>query len=350
MFLPTVKSVHKSPELDLVGWYTLVPRSGPIPDVLPIHSQILSQYNESAILLAFHPEDVLDNSGGKLPVTIYESNYEAEDGAGGKTTQSPQKKQQPQGAEDEDKEMKDGESATLKLKFRELPFSVETGEAEMISMDYVAGGAGNAAAKSREKTVATETDPTGKGKAKAKREAAGKEEGDDQSSAPEQALLSREEEELVSALTAKANAIKMLHARIQLIIKYLEQLPPSYVSGGGQGSQDATMTGNNNYTVPSNTILRSIQALVTRLALLDLSADEDFQKEMLSESNDVQLVSLLDDVIQSASEVRELGKKFAIVESGKASQRARNADLTGAPMAGSLSLTDDVLPSTKIGI
>jgi COP9 signalosome complex subunit 6 len=34
----------------------------------------------------------------------------------------------------------------LNLKFRELPYSVETGEAEMISVDFVARGGGNATA------------------------------------------------------------------------------------------------------------------------------------------------------------------------------------------------------------
>ena len=40
----------------------------------------------------------------------------------------------------------DGQEAQLDLKFRELPYSVETGEAEMISVDFVAKGGGNATA------------------------------------------------------------------------------------------------------------------------------------------------------------------------------------------------------------
>lgn len=34
----------------------------------------------------------------------------------------------------------------LHIRFRELPYSIETGEAEMISVDFVARGAGNAMA------------------------------------------------------------------------------------------------------------------------------------------------------------------------------------------------------------
>lgn len=40
----------------------------------------------------------------------------------------------------------DGQDAPLDLKFRELPYSVETGEVEMISVDFVARGGGNATA------------------------------------------------------------------------------------------------------------------------------------------------------------------------------------------------------------
>jgi COP9 signalosome complex subunit 6 len=88
-----VKDVHKVPALDLVGWYSILPASGPQPVHLPIHRQILHSYNESAILLGFHPTAALGGSaGGKLPLTIYESNYEAEE---------------PATAIGEDKEMKD---------------------------------------------------------------------------------------------------------------------------------------------------------------------------------------------------------------------------------------------------
>ena len=94
---------------------------------MPIHQQILHTYNETAVLLAFHPSSVLEGAavGGKLPLTIYESVYENNEGQGMDI---------------------DGAEAPLELKFRELPYSVETGEAEMISVDFVARGGGNATA------------------------------------------------------------------------------------------------------------------------------------------------------------------------------------------------------------
>ena len=134
--LQQFKDVHKAPALELVGWFTVAPTSGPDLDHLSIHRQILHTYNESAVLLAFHPSVVAEGAttGGKLPLTIYESVYEDE----GITARD---------SGDEDKAMQiEGQETHLNLKFRELPYSVETGEAEMISVDFVARGGGNATA------------------------------------------------------------------------------------------------------------------------------------------------------------------------------------------------------------
>ena len=130
--LQQYKDVHKAPALELVGWFTTTPASGPQQQHIPIHQQILHTYNESAILLAFHPTNVLDGEtvGGKLPLTIYETIYESD-----------------QTNKDEDQSMQiDNAESPLSFKFKELPYSVETGEAEMISVDFVARGGGNATA------------------------------------------------------------------------------------------------------------------------------------------------------------------------------------------------------------
>ncbi|KAH8680987.1 hypothetical protein BX600DRAFT_445465 [Xylariales sp. PMI_506] len=307
--LDQMKTIHKSPQLDLVGWYTLLPKTGPTPAILPIHSWILSEHNESSLLLAFHPEEAVNQSvGSKLPLTIYESNYEVDE---------------PKSEQGEDKEMRDGD-APLKLKFRELPYSVETGEAEMISMDFVARGAGNATvveARDQPKPAKrTETDAKGKRRVL--------ESDAEESMIAEEHVLSREDEELISTLTAKANATKMLQSRINLLIKYLERLPPAYISGTVASSTEDITT--DSHTVPSHTILRSIQALVNRLALLAPSSATTFEQEMLSEANDVHLVSLLNGVLQSSIGIRDIGKKHHAVETAK-SQSKRNhlADLAG---------------------
>jgi COP9 signalosome complex subunit 6 len=274
-----VKDVHKVPALDLVGWYTILPTSGPQPIHLPIHRQILHSYNESAILLGFHPAAVLEGSvGGKLPLTIYESNYEADDitTSGG-----------------EDREMKDGEPQ-LALKFKELPYSVETGEAEMISVDFVARGGGNATAvDGTVKSTLEKGEAVSKGKTRASKK---EEKEAETSKTDDQHILSREDEELIASLTAKANAIKMLHARINLITLYLQNLPPSYISNV---VPEGVESNEKKYTPVNHAILRSIQALLSRLSLLIPADAAAFEHELMSEQNDVNLVSLLSTITQS---------------------------------------------------
>jgi COP9 signalosome complex subunit 6 len=313
-----VKDVHKVPALDLVGWYSILPASGPQPVHLPIHRQILHSYNESAILLGFHPTAALGGSaGGKLPLTIYESNYEAEE---------------PATAIGEDKEMKDGESQ-LALRFKVLPYSVETGEAEMISVDFVARGGGNATAvDGTTKTPAVEkSEPSSdKGKGKTRASKKSEEQDPEASKADEQQILSREDEELIASLTAKANAIKMLHARINLIAIYLQNLPPSYILNVVPEDVEPT---EKKYTPVNHSVLRSIQALLTRLSLLVPADAVAFERQLMSEQNDVNLVSLLSTLTQSIKDVRETGRKFAIVDTQKGIKS--KSDRSGGPWGGS---------------
>lgn len=308
-----MKDVHKSPALDLVGWYTIIPNTGPQPIHLPIHQQILSFFNESAILLGFHPEEVLgDAVGGKLPLTIYESNYEAEESSG---------------ETGEDKEMKDGEPQ-LKLRFKELPFTVETGEAEMISIDFVARGGGNAAAINdiSKKGAPTEQGIVGKSKGKGKSKEISEDPVRTESTKREEISLSREDEEKLASLTAKANAIKMLQSRINLIATYLQRLPPSYVSDGVASEADIE---SKNYVPVNHSILRSIQALLGRLSVLIPADSQGFDNELISEKNDVSLISLLGELTKSAYEIRETGKKFSVIENVKVNKAMKQGGLGG---------------------
>ncbi|PHH76014.1 hypothetical protein CDD80_1879 [Ophiocordyceps camponoti-rufipedis] len=315
--LEQMMTVHKERQLDLVGWYTLLPTSGPTPSVVPIHKQILQQWNESALLLGFHPEEALKHSvGGKLPLTIYESNYEVDDSAGG-------------GAEgDEDKRMDDGETAALKLKFREVPYSVETDDTEMISMNYIAGAGGNAStvsgtASTKEDRPARSVESNGKGK----RRLVESEADDTAKSLPDaDEVLTHDEEKTLATLTAKANAIKMLHARLRLIATYLERLPPTPPPTTAEDSMDTDST------TPSLPILRQIQALVTRLDLVIPSDSEAFAAESLQQANDVQLMDLLNSVMQAVGKTREVGRQSAVVENGKAVGRRGPAGLSADAM------------------
>jgi len=122
--------VHKDPPLELVGWWSTAPSTGPEASHLHLHRQLLQNYNESAVFLAFHPSQLQASEAhnSKLPLTIYESVLEDE------------------GNNDASKDMEiDGQEA-VSLRFRELRYSVETGEAEMIGVNTIVQSSGTAAA------------------------------------------------------------------------------------------------------------------------------------------------------------------------------------------------------------
>ncbi|KAK4189299.1 hypothetical protein QBC35DRAFT_149717 [Podospora australis] len=318
--LDQMKLVHKNPQLDLVGWYSLVSASGPTEVHLPIHRQI-SAVNESAVLLGFVAESIIapSSTGDSLPIVIYETNMEAEG---------------------EDKEMKDSENPTkMVLRFRQLPYTTETGEAEMIAMQYIREGGGNASldinleqfdkkiavddGKGKRRAVAAAVSPStkrkGKGKAVEEEVLAQEEVGEGGSFSSPDANLSKVEAEHMAALQAKYNAIKMLKARVALIATYLQRLPPVYTSGEQTTAEAAELAkgSGGQFTVPSNNVLRHIQALVTNVELVTPTEQAALQRELQKETNDVKLISLISDLVKSVSEVREAGRKFHIVEGQK---------------------------------
>ncbi|KAK3996137.1 hypothetical protein QBC44DRAFT_158127 [Cladorrhinum sp. PSN332] len=308
--LQQMKLVHKSPALDLVGWYSLAPKSGPLPLHLPIHRQITA-LNDSAVFVGFHIEDMVSpTAGDPLPVTIYESNLEAEG---------------------EDKEMKDSENPTRMVpRFRKLPYTIETGEAEMIAMQFIREGGANAS--SSEPTILDQFDKKiavddGKGKRRAVAAKDRKGKGKQKEEAPVEAVnspdanLTKIETEYMSALQGKANALKMLKARLNLIITYLARLPPAFTTGNETIAQaaEAARASGGQYTVPVNNILRHINALVTNIELV--APAEHLRKEILQETNDVNLIALVADLLTSADEVREVGRKAALVEQYRQSGR-----------------------------
>ena len=126
----TDKEVHADQALDLVGIFTLGSVDGPRPEDVPLVQFLKANYSDDVNLILFHPEIITNNSlgGGKLPLTLWESFYEP-------------------GTEGADKGLQVdgwGLGSQLQLKFRQIPFEVETGEAEMIAVDHVAKGATNA--------------------------------------------------------------------------------------------------------------------------------------------------------------------------------------------------------------
>jgi COP9 signalosome complex subunit 6 len=110
---------------------------------------------------------------------------------------------------------------------------------------------------------------------------------------------------VLANLTAKANAIRMLHARIRLLKNYLE-LP---------------VTGE-----PNHQILRALKSLThSRLALLTPADAAAFRQEQLAEQSDVHLVALLGVLTRSIEEARSVGKKFSAIEkSNRSNLKAPN--------------------------
>ena len=134
--------VHKEPQLTLVGWFTTTPADGPREQHVVFHKQLVAHV-EPALLVTFHGDQVArgGSTGGKLPVTVYEGVVE---GDVGEEEATPQ--QDDQDSKMEGVEQQRAQEESIGVKFREVAFTVETGEAEMIAVDFVAKGGGNAAA------------------------------------------------------------------------------------------------------------------------------------------------------------------------------------------------------------
>jgi COP9 signalosome complex subunit 6 len=308
-----VKDVHKQPQLDIVGWFTLGAVSGPQPHILPIHARISEVYMESPLLCLFHPSnaDSEATAAGKLPLTIYESVYESATG----------------GPNDKVMDV-DGVVQNKALKFRELVYSIETGEAEMIAVDFVARGGGNAtavdgstAAAPKGESSKTEEDKGRKLRGKQK-EKEKKEETIDESG-----VLTVEDDELLSTLTAKMNAIRMLSRRISLIRTYLASLPPSHLS---DPSLPINPTPSADHPLPLNhSILRGISAMLARINILAPPDTEAFTLESQQEASDVQLIQLLSSITNSVSAAKDLGKKSQIIENNKSQSRRNMGTFVG---------------------
>ena len=311
--LQEYKDVHKVPALDFVGWFTLCAESGPTPALLGIHKQVMFM-NESALLLAFHPAAITSTSvsdtNGKLPLTIYESVIETETGRGESAMQV------------------DGEDGTV-VKFRSIPYTIETDETEMIAIDYVARGAGSAAAVDTHsgkppKTETSKQQPESKGKKRADViEVEGGETKDLTTTNP----LTTEEEDHIAGLTTRLNSVRMLQSRLSLLSAFIRSQPPSYLA---DASTPITATSPNPTQLPH---LRSIQALLTRLALLTPSSEttttNPLSSASLSQSNDVALTQLLSLLGQDVQGLSEMGRKFASVEQQK-SQKGKGNKLSNA--------------------
>lgn len=303
--LSMFKEVHKVPALDLVAIFQLGPAAGPQPEHLPVMRQVQGLTGlDGTLMLLFHPETVDSLQGGKLPISLWETVEELEDGA-------------------------------LQTRFREVAFEVETGDAEMIGVDFVAKGAANATAVPKADANATASNASkekkGKGKGKSKDGEEGEGSGAATAIASTTSVLSAEDDELISSLNAKVNAIKMLDERLNLLRKYLESLPRSYLTE--PASDDVSVVSAPAGPDTNFTLLRSMNALLSRLPLLapptpdipsletsarsgGTTAPQPSSLALAGESvkQDVHLTALLASLTRSVAEAQTLGNKFGILQ------------------------------------
>lgn len=303
--LAQYKEVHKDPPLDLVALFMLGPNEGPQPDHLPFLQQVQALVSSDAVLLLlFHPEQVDQQEGGKLPLSLYEA---------------------VQGYTD----------AGTELHFIDRPFDVETGEAEMIGVDFVAKGGGNASVITAQGASSPAESSSKDKKAKSKGKA--KEKDEEEANGVVTNTLSAEDEELISSLTAKSNAVKMLNQRLELIRAYLSSLPESSLTSTEVTTPPSPST---NFA-----LLRNINAMLSRLPLLapeSASAETNLQQAALSERQDVHLTSLLAALTQTVSETQSLGSRFQEV------QRERNNKERSANVARSNSGLTEIMDTSRL--
>lgn len=100
----------------------------------------------------------------------------------------------------------------------------------------------------------------------------------------------------------------MLHSRVVLLKCYLESLPQSQPDPSNPPPGTETLS-------TSHPLLRSIKSLThSRLPLLIPADYAAFKQEALAEQSDVALVALLGTLTRSVEEMREVGRRFQVVD------------------------------------
>lgn len=292
--LEQYKAVHKAPALDLVAVFMLGSLEGPQSSQIPaiLQAQKLAG-NENILLVLFHPGMVDTLEGGKLPISIYEA-FKEQDG---------------------------------KIQFWERPFEVETGEAEMIGINYVAKGGGKTQTASHQSDATYEEGPKTR---KAKSRGKAKEEADSETTTVATNELSTQDDELLAALTAKVNAVKMLKQRLELIRSYLSSLPASTLTDASSTDSPGAV---------NLALLRNIHAMISRLPLLIPESSQaatnpanlpsSFAQASATEEDDVQLSSLLASLTRTIADAQNLGLRFSVVQRERLSKERGGAGRLG---------------------
>lgn len=220
--------------------------------------------------------------------------------------------------------MSDVSATGASTHFHTLNYTIESGEAERIAVDFVARGTGNAQAVSSSGAKSKPaqggepmTSTKKRTKEQQKNEAlpalpglggkgmeADEEHKAEQTPEDVSALLSADEHEMIESLTAKASAVRMLQSRIKLMQKYITEFEGPSADQSQRNPE----------------ILRCISALLARLPLVVPSSTDAngetttdaWDREIQEVRSDVELVSLLAKMTESLAETREMGKRFQV--------------------------------------
>ncbi|KAJ6501663.1 COP9 signalosome subunit 6 [Mycena vitilis] len=216
-FLVSRRDQYKQvfPSLEFIGWYTVA--ASPTPRHIALHEQFTG-YCSTPLLLILQPSIALvassDVNAQNLPLKAFEPTIE----------------------------LRDRKSRSVYI---EVPYNVETGEAERIAVDWTARGGGSGTS-------------------------------------------------LESHLQTQRAAVKMLHERIMVLVKYVTDVV------AGQAPKD-------------HATLRSLSALIASLPATENSA---FREEFETEYEDVQLTAFLSSLTKSANILNDLVDRHLVVTSG----------------------------------
>lgn len=276
-------------------------------------------------------------STGKLPLTLYETTQGIENPTG----------------EDENSKATfmqiDGDEA-LPFKFRVVTYSIDTDETEMIGIDYIAKGGGNATLQgsggnsSKQALVAQaqKLDPRGaqgnltqqyNGDTGSPTESSKRTATSTSSLIANDSSLSPLEADQVASLGTRLNSVKMLLSRLQLLHNFLTALPASYLS-----NVELSET-----FIPETEMshVRSIAALLKQLSLLDPKSpppapsesddvrafsrapDVSLQSASLAQKNDSNLLNLISALTKSIQSTSEIGRKHAAIENARQQAKSK---------------------------
>lgn len=306
--------------MDVVALFSAGPQGSPSSDHRIAIQQIRNiMHGKQLALVLYQPDMALDPdvANGRLPISTYAFHHETG--------------------------------------FASISYEIETEEAELIGLNYIARGGANAHA----------TDSSSNSDRDAQVAAlladSDRQSGDNPSAANTKSAYTPADDEMLFTLKMQYDAVKMLRQRIGLMRHYLTSLPRSYLTDSALSIRDSPQLSSADYAV-----LRNILALLSRLVLLS-SVTTDAQQgrsdsttltpDMASnlaflpisaistphtqqptsvenattnpqpQSDQPSLISLLSTLTKALAQADSMNEKYRVVRISKAQNRAMDSPL-----------------------